>query len=1682
MINVTTMKNKLLIVFSFIVFFSFAQPANDNCAGAINLGSLPTPGACTSGLQNGAVTTVTGTTVAATSDSPFIYQTGCQGSSTNMNSPSVDVWYKFTATGTILNINLTGFPNANVALWTGAGGCGSLGGYACSIGSAGGTTNLVATQIQIGTVYYISIGGNTDTQTSAFTLNVDNDIDCNNCNQAASLTISPMPVNGAYQPGQTVHFCYHINTYAEANTNWMHGVQISLGAGWNQTSVVASPVTSYDCGTWTYYSNGIVDASNQQWPAGFYFNRTCSPLGGGTANDGVPGNSYGDHITANSSGNSNAYTIPANIWSFCFDVTVATGCSPGSNLGVQINTSSDGESGPWGSAGCSGDYASSFSAIGACCAPTMSSTSTCVSASTGTATATPVGSASPYVYSWMPGNLSGQTVSNLAAGTYTVTVTDVNLCAISNTVTVLAIADPIAPSVSPISYCQNSVASVLTATPSAGCTLNWYGTNLTGGTASSIAPTPSTATVGTFTYYVSQTNSSLCEGPRIGITVTINPLATATISGNASVCSGGSSVITFTGTANATITYTLNGGANQTIVLDAAGSATVNSGAISSDAVYSLVSALLGTCSQTITGTATISVDSPPTATISGTISICSGNTAVLTFSGTPNATVEYTINGGANQTILLDGAGNASITTAILSTNQTYTITSAYFAGSPSCSTLLNESEIITIIPLPIVSISGTVSICSGNTSVISFSGTANATITYTIDGGANQTIILDGAGTATITTPVLTTSSTYALVSVANSGSPSCLQLVAGSAIVTVLPLPIASIFGTTSICTGNSTLISFSGTANATITYTIDGGANQTVLLNSLGVVAPFSTPVLTSNSTYSLVSVAGSGSPSCSQTQSGLAVITISNPPTANLSGSSTICSGSTATLTLNGTANATVTYTVNSGAVQSIILDGSGNATITTSALSTNQIYTLISAYFASNPTCLSTLTDTETITVLPLPTATISGNATICSGTTSNVVFNGTANATVTYNINNGLNQTITLDGTGNAIVTSAVLNASTTYNLVSVLSAGIPSCSQILSGNVIITVNPLPIVTISGSTTICSGSNAIISFNGTANATVTYTVNSGSNQTITLDASGNSSITTPSLTTNSTYALVSITSSGVPSCSQSQTGSVTIVVSNPPTATISGTTSICSGNTAVITFNGTANSTISYSVNGGTTQSLLLNGSGIGSITTPILTATQTFLLSSAYFASNPTCSSSLNQNAIITVLPLPIATISGATTICEGESTVITFNGTPDASVMYTINGGSNQTIVLDGSGNASFISSSLFINTTYSLVSVMSSSSPACSQSLIGNVEISIIPLPSATITGATTICSGTTSIISFNGTPNSTVTYSIDGGLNQTLTLDNMGNGSVNSGALNSTTTYTLNGVTLNNSPYCANILNPSVTIIVENPPVISFMPDVTAGCAPLSVIFTNTTLNSYNCTWNFGDGNTGVGCDTINHVYQQAGCYDVTLTTESLNGCTDSLLMPNLICAEAVPFASFTPSSTIISLLNPSSTMINSSINAVTYSWDFGDGTSSTETNPIHSFDIGDEQNYTINLTAYSLSGCQSIAVAVIDIEEVLIYYVPNTFTPDNDNFNETFQPVFTSGYDPYEFNMLIFNRWGEIVFESNNADIGWDGTYGDKLVQDGVYTWKINFKLNSKEENRLITGHVNILR
>ncbi|WP_284653847.1 choice-of-anchor J domain-containing protein [Flavobacterium terrisoli] len=615
----------------------------------------------------------------------------------------------------------------------------------------------------------------------------------------------------------------------------------------------------------------------------------------------------------------------------------------------------------------------------------------------------------------------------------------------------------------PTVYCVNAVATPLTATVSTGNTVNWY-TQATGGVGTAIAPTPSTAVAGNSqVFYAAAVDANGCEGPRAEIVVQVNELPTATIAGTTTICEGATTTITFNGTPNAVVTYTVNAGSDQTIALDATGTATLTTPALTANASYDLVSVVStgpNVCSQLQTGNALVTVETLPTATISGSTAICEGLTTTITFNGTPNATVTYTVDGGAAQTIVLDASGTATVTTPVLTTDSTYALVSVMASGTLACNQAQTGSATVTVNALPTATISGTTSICSGATAVITFNGTANATVTYTIDGGGNQTVVLDGSGTATVTTPALSSDSTYTLVNVA-SGTSVCTQTVTGTAVVTVGALPTATILGTTAVCqnAANPT-ITFTGANGAepyTFTYTINGGANQTITTttgNSISISVPTATVGVF---TYDLVSVASTGLASCSQLQSGSAVVTVEALPTATISGTTTICAGLTATITFNGTANATVTYTVNDGANQTIVLDASGTATIVTSALTTTTTYALVSVTSSSVTACSQTQTGSAVVTVnqLAAPNVTFSYANACMNATTSplpvltpNFTAGGTfSSATLTVNPTTGEVTTPTVGShqvTYTLIANTATCTDGGTFTATIVISAGI--------------------------------------------------------------------------------------------------------------------------------------------------------------------------------------------------------------------------------------------------------------------------------------------------------------------------------------------------------------------------------------------------------------------------------------------------------------------------------------------------------------------------------------------------------------------------------------------------------------------------------------------------------------
>lgn len=232
--------------------------------------------------------------------------------------------------------------------------------------------------------------------------------------------------------------------------------------------------------------------------------------------------------------------------------------------------------------------------------------------------------------------------------------------------------------------------------------------------------------------------------------------------------------------------------------------------------------------------------------------------------------------------------------------------------------------------------------------------------------------------------------------------------------------------------------------------------------------------------------------------------------------------------------------------------------------------------------------------------------------------------------------------------------------------------------------------------------------------------------------------------------------------------------------------------------------------------------------------------------------------------------------------------------------------------------------------------------------------------------------------------------------------------------------------------------------------------------------------------SHKYIWSFGDG---LSSNKNTHKYLTGGIFDITLVTITDKGCMDTMTKNKYIEVIGLPKVtfSFTPDS--IDIFDPQIRFMNHS-NAKHYEWVFGDGLPiSVQENPIHTFPATTGQHYTVTLTGYNTeNGCSTSYSQMIVAKEPLIYYIPNTFTPNGDEFNNVFKPVFYSGLDVYNYHFTIYNRWGEVIFESFNVDFGWDGTYGNQIEETATYIWKLEFKEKNKENTHSKTGHVNVLR
>lgn len=534
----------------------------------------------------------------------------------------------------------------------------------------------------------------------------------------------------------------------------------------------------------------------------------------------------------------------------------------------------------------------------------------------------------------------------------------------------------------------------------------------------------------------------------------------------------------------------------------------------------------------------------------------------------------------------------------------------------------------------------------------------------------------------------------------------------------------------------------------------------------------------------------------------------------------------------------------------------------------------------------------------------------------------------------------------------------------------------------------------------------------------------------------------------------------------------------ISVLVTPPPALISSPTLAICSEQ--VVNYNFVANTNANFVWYGQTN----VNISGITSTATPGPMITDTLVNNSGmphdaeYFViitstSAGNCSS---QPIPITVTVNPLPQVQQQIKeICPNETVTFILEASEPSFFNWVATNNfevTGETLVLTQSN---FIQNTLTQSTydpQYVYYNVTpTSNSTGCVGPTMQHIAI-VNPLPNLSFTMSDILC--TENPVTYTITPTTPLSVIWDLGNN------------IQSNIYNPTTYYdqpgqyviTLYGI--NPQTGCNDIVFVPVEILLA--PEVDFITSSTQECVPAFFQFTNTANNAGSILqWNFGDSTVSNEQGVADHYYQEAGCYDVTLTATAPNGCPNSITYDDMVCAYNIPIAGFIVNEPIQYGDVNEFLFENLTVFGHTYFWDLGDGTTTNAVHPGHIYPIN-RDIYNVVLIATNEAGCSDTTMMSIQVKERLIFYVPNSFTPDGNTRNEIFQPVFTLGYDIYSYELMIFNRWGETMFESYNDKVGWDGTYGGKVMEDGTYVWRIRFRLLDDEDIQEYYGHVNLLK
>lgn len=261
-----------------------------------------------------------------------------------------------------------------------------------------------------------------------------------------------------------------------------------------------------------------------------------------------------------------------------------------------------------------------------------------------------------------------------------------------------------------------------------------------------------------------------------------------------------------------------------------------------------------------------------------------------------------------------------------------------------------------------------------------------------------------------------------------------------------------------------------------------------------------------------------------------------------------------------------------------------------------------------------------------------------------------------------------------------------------------------------------------------------------------------------------------------------------------------------------------------------------------------------------------------------------------------------------------------------------------------------------------------------------------------------------------------------------------------------------------------------------------PELIVVEPSTFVGCPPANIFFNNLTDpidNSYQIEWLFGDTTTSTDFSPT-HIYDEVGSYTIDVKVTSPLGCVTTRTFQNWINITPEPIADFETAPDEIDNFNPTVEFIDSSLFADSWFWNFNDESNAYIQNPSHIFrDTGLQR---VELIVTHPNGCADTTSRIVDVVPKVTYYLPNAFSPNGDGINDTYKG---KGYlvGLKDFNLEIWNRWGERIYQTNDPSEGWNGTKNNngKLTPNGTYQCFVQYTEPRGERKELHT-HLTLIR